>query len=130
MVNDLVSDFLAQIRNAQIRKKESITVKSSKMLEAIAELLKSEGFIVDYSVEQSEPQNLLTVVLKYVNGESAIRELVRVSKPGVRTYVGYRDVKPIMKGLGLAVLSTPRGVVSGDTARKEKVGGEYLFYIY
>lgn len=130
MVNDLISDFLTQIRNAQVRKKESITVKSSKMLESIAELLKKEGFILDYSIENAEPQNFLKVDLRYVNGEAVIRELVRVSKPGVRKYIGYREVKPIMKGLGVSVISTPKGILSGESAKKEKVGGEYLFYIY
>lgn len=130
MVNDPIADFLTQIRNAQQRKKDEITVKSSKMLESIAAILKEEGFVNDFKVEEGEVQNELVVSLKYVNGEGAIRELARVSKPGIRRYLGYKNIKPVKKGLGVAIISTPMGVISDKKARENKVGGEYICYVY
>lgn len=130
MVNDPIADFLTQIRNAQQRKKEEITVKSSKMLESIAAILKEEGFVLDFKIEEGEVQNELVVSLKYVNGEGAIRELTRVSKPGIRRYLGYKSIKPVKKGLGVAIISTPMGVISDKKARDNKVGGEYICYVY
>ncbi len=130
MVNDPIADFLTQIRNAQQRKKDEITVKSSKMLESIAAILKEEGFVNDFKVEENEVQNELVVSLKYVNGEGAIRELARVSKPGIRRYLGYKNIKPVKKGLGVAIISTPMGVISDKKAREHKVGGEYICYVY
>lgn len=130
MVNDPIADFLTQIRNAQQRKKEEVIVKSSKILESIAAILKSEGFILDFSIAEDEVQNELIVKLKYVNGESAIRELARVSKPGIRKYMGYKQIKPVKKGLGIGILSTPMGVISDKIARESKVGGEYICYVY
>ncbi len=130
MISDPIADLLARIRNAQERKKDNVTLPSTNMLVAISEILKKEGFILDYKVEEKEPQNELTIDLKYVNGIPAIRELVRVSKPGVRKYRGYRTIKPIMNGMGVAIFSTPMGVVTGKDAVKSKIGGEYLCYIY
>lgn len=130
MVNDPISDFLTRIRNAQLRKKESIELPSTKMIEKIAEILKSEGFIEDYKVTETEPQATLSVDLKYVNDVPAIREVVRVSKPGVRKYRGYREIKPVKNGLGISIFSTPKGVVTGKKAVQDKIGGEYLCYVY
>lgn len=103
---------------------------STKMIVSIAEILKREGFLLDYHVEEAKPQSELVVELKYVNGIPAITEVVRVSKPGVRKYRGYRDIKPVKKGLGLSIFSTPMGIVTGSEAFKNKVGGEYICYVY
>jgi len=130
VVSDPIGDFLTQLRNAQQRKKDEITIKSSKMLEAVALILKEEGFILDFKLEQNQVQNELNVILKYVNGEGAIREVARVSKPGIRKYLGYKKIKPVKKGLGIAIFSTPIGVISDKKARNEKVGGEYICYVY
>lgn len=130
MVSDPIADFLTRIRNAQMRKHETISLPSTKILEAIASILKIEGFISEYSIEEKAPQNEITVTLKYVNEVPAIRELVRVSKPGVRKYFGYKDIKPVMNGLGVGIYSTPKGVMKGEEAFKNKVGGEYLCYVY
>ncbi|MEP7103707.1 MAG: 30S ribosomal protein S8 [Candidatus Dojkabacteria bacterium] len=127
---DPIGDFLSRLRNAIDRKKEYVEIPSSKMLVAVAEILKKEGFITSYKVEEEKPQSRLVVELKYVNGESAIRELVRISKPGIRNYVGYKNVKKIMSGMGIAILTTPKGVITGEEAKKQKVGGEYLCYVY
>ncbi len=130
MVNDPISDFLSRIRNAQLRKKKKIEVPSTKILVSISEILKQEGFINDFAVVESNPQNELTVHLKYVNGSPVIRDLVRVSKPGVRRYRGYKDIEKVRSGMGVAVYSTPNGVLTGNDAIKQKIGGEFLCYIY
>ncbi|SRR5260221_3333230 len=130
MVNDPIADLLTRIRNAQERKKDNINLPSNKMLVAIAEILKKEGFILDFKIDKKEPQSELVVELKYVNGTPAIKELVRVSKPGVRKYRGYKDIKPIKNGLGIGIFSTPMGIITNKQATKSKVGGEYLCFVY
>lgn len=130
MITDPIADFLTRIRNAQARKKDSVSMPATKMIIALAEILKKEGFLLDYRVVEAQPQSELEVDLKYVNGVPAITQLVRVSKPGVRKYRGYREIKPVKRGLGLSVFSTPMGIVSGKEAVKNKTGGEYICYIY
>lgn len=130
MVTDPIGDFLTRIRNAQARNYDEVVLPSTRMIADICKILKAEGFILNFEVIEKSPQNELKVKLKYVNEIPAIRELVRVSKPGVRKYVGYRDIKPIMNGLGVAIYSTPHGVVKGEDAYKNRVGGEYICYIY
>jgi len=130
MTNDPIADLLSRIRNAQVRKKDSITLPSTKMIVAIADILKKEGFILDYSVNEIDPQPELNIGLRYVNGVPAARELVRVSKPGVRKYKGYKNIRPIMNGLGVAIFSTPQGVITGNQAIKNKIGGEYICFVY
>lgn len=130
MISDPIADLLSRIRNAQQRKMDSIVLPSTNMLVAIAEIFKKEGFILDYSVEEKVPQSELTINLKYVNGVPAFRTLSRVSKPGVRKYTGYKQIKPIMNGMGVAIFSTPMGVVTGSEAIKNKIGGEFLCFVY
>jgi len=130
MITDPIADFLTRIRNAQARKKDSVSMPATKMIISIAEILKKEGFLLDYQVVEAKPQSELIVELKYVNGVPAITEVVRVSKPGVRKYRGYRDIKSVKRGLGLSIFSTPMGIVSGGEAFKNKIGGEYICYVY
>lgn len=124
--NDPIGDFLTRIRNAVVRKHDTIVMPSTRMIESIASILKREGFISDYSVETKNPQNEITIFLKYVNGESAITNLERVSKPGIRRYRGYREIKPIKSGMGIAIFSTPQGLKTGKEAYSQKLGGEYI----
>lgn len=126
MVNDPIGDFLTRLRNAIQRKHEEVRLPSTRMIEGIAAILKREGFINDYQIIEQKPQNEIVIFLKYVNGVSAITELERVSKPGIRRYRGYREIKPIKSGMGIAIFSTPRGLKTGEEAIKEKVGGEYI----
>lgn len=130
MVSDPIGDFLTRIRNAIVRGEEEVQLPSTKMLSSIAGILKASGFITDFEETAQAPQNVLRVVLKYVNGVPAIRELVRVSKPGVRKYRGYREITKIMNGLGVSIYSTPNGIITGDDAVKSQVGGEFLCYVY
>lgn len=130
LISDPIADFLSRIRNAQQREKNELQVPATKMLVQIAEILKSEGFIDSFEVLDTEPQKTLEVSLKYVNGVPAIRTLKRISKPGIRRYVGYRDIPKVMNGLGIAIVSTPSGVMTGQKARASKVGGEFICMIY
>ncbi len=130
MVTDPIADFLTRIRNAQSRQMENVSVPSTRLLEALAEILKQEKFIEDFKVEKAEPQNQLILTLRYVNGEPVIRDLKRVSKPGVRKYRGYREIKKIKGGMGISIFSTPKGVITGKQAVELKVGGEYICDIY
>ena len=130
-MNDRVSDLLARIRNAQLRKAKELSMPSSNMLVAIAEILKKEGFVEDYKVEtDKEGAKVLVIKLKYDEGRGAIVGLRRISKPGIRRYIGYRDIKKVLGGLGITIISTPKGVMTGQMARKERVGGELLCEVW
>lgn len=132
MVTDTIGDFLTRIRNAQERGKEQVGAACSKMLLGIAKILKEEGFIKDFREEPKaeRAQSEITVDLLYRSGSGVIRGIERVSRPGVRIYVGYRDISKVLGGMGVSILSTPKGVMSGESAKKQKVGGEYLCKIW
>src|SRR5215216_815806 len=124
MQTDPIADFLTAIRNASGARKQDVTVPSSKLKVAIADILKREGFIADYEVQPHNKQNRLRVALRYYGKEGVLRHLERVSKPGRRIYVGKTDVERVLGGLGVAILSTPRGVLTDKDARRQGVGGE------
>lgn len=131
MVTDKVGDFLTRIRNVHMRNRTSLVVPSSKTIQSIAEILKDKGFIKDFKVIEAKPQNSLEVFLKYTkNKEPMIRKLERVSKPGARVYVGYKDIPTVLSGYGIAIVSTPKGIMTGEDAKKQKVGGEYFCNIW
>jgi len=115
-----------------MRGSKEVAVPTTKMLEAICVILEKEGFIHGYKTEQAkgEPQGKLIVNLKYVNGESAITHTERVSKPGLRNYMGYREIPVVRRGIGMAVLSTSKGIMTGKQAKTEKIGGELLLKIW
>jgi len=130
-VNDPVGDMLTRIRNAALARHEKLTLPSSKLKVEIAKALKSEGFIADFVVHERKPQNELTVVLKYgPNRESVITGIKRESKPGLRKYVNSRDLPRVKGGMGIAILSTSRGVMVDAEARKQRVGGELICTVY
>ena len=127
MMTDPIADMLTRIRNANAVKQSSTTMPASKMKVGIAQVLKDEGFIKGYEVISAQPSSQLRVDLKYgPDKEHVIREVARVSKPGCRVYSGVKDLPRALRGLGVYVLSTPQGVISDRTARKENVGGEIL----
>jgi small subunit ribosomal protein S8 len=131
MVTDTIGDFLTRIRNAQLRDKKEIVAPSSKMLASLAKLLKEEGFIAGFSEEdENEKMKKIKVELRYINGKAVINGIERISKPGVRIYVGYREIPKVLNGLGVTILTTPKGVMTGETAAKEKVGGELLCRVW
>ena len=131
MKSDPIADMLTRIRNASRAEHEKCDIPSSKIKVRLAEILKDEGFIKNFRVLEDQKQGTLRVYLKYGAGnEKMITGLVRVSSPGRRVYVGHTEIPSILGGIGVAVLSTPRGVVTDRDARKQKVGGEVLAYVW
>jgi small subunit ribosomal protein S8 len=127
MVNDPVGDMLTRLRNAARAGHGRIVMPSSRLRVEIARVLKEEGYISDYTVHEREPQNELTVDLKYgPQGVSVIRELKRVSRPGLRHYVSKREIPRVLGGLGISILSTSKGILADHEARRQNVGGELL----
>ena len=131
MKSDPVADLLTRIRNASRAEHEKVDIPSSKLKIRICELLKDEGFIKNFRVLEDQKQNMLRVYMKYGPGnEKVISGLVRVSKPGRRVYVTHDKVPAILAGMGVAIVSTSRGVVTDRAARQQKVGGEVLAYVW
>ena len=128
-MTDPISDMLARIRNAQRALLPDVALRHSRLKEGIARILKREGYIVDCAVEPQAPRQL-RLKLKYVGRKGVIAGLRRVSRPGLRHYVGAAEVPRVLGGLGTAILSTPRGVLSGQEARKQNVGGEVLCFVW
>jgi small subunit ribosomal protein S8 len=131
MMTDPIADMLTRIRNGQQARKESIQSPASKIRANVLEVLQREGYIRGFSREEIRPGVAeLKIELKYVDGEPVIREITRVSKPGRRIYSRVADLPRIYNGLGIAILSTPRGVMSDNEARAAKVGGEVLCRVF
>jgi len=130
-VNDPIGDLIARINNAQMRKKPKVSTPGSRLRVSVLEVLKNEGFIRGYSsVEHKDGRKELEIELKYFDNEPVIREISRVSKPGRRVYVAVRNLPRINNGLGLAILSTPKGVMADHDARDANVGGEVLCTVF
>ena len=127
---DVIGDFLTIIRNGVRTAKPQVVAPHSVMRQQIANLLKEKGFIREYAVAEQGAQKELKLVLKYVDGESVIHEITRVSTPGLRTYAGSKGIKPVIGGLGVTILSTSKGVMTDKEAKELKVGGEVLCYVY
>ena len=131
MMTDPIADMLTRIRNAVRVERPHVEMPLSKVKRGLAEVLKREGYIWDWEEVEAEPANQLRVHLKYgPNGERVIRRIRRVSKPGRRVYSGASDLKPILGGLGISILSTSRGVISDREARQRKLGGEVLCEVW
>jgi small subunit ribosomal protein S8 len=132
-VNDTIADMLTRIRNAGMGKHRRLTMPNTKMTEAIAKILLEEGFIENYKVVEAKPQNVLQIDLKYTkerHPQFVIGGLRRISKPGRRIYTKRDDIPWVRSGLGIAILSTPKGVLADRQARKLGVGGELLCYVW
>ena len=130
-MTDPIADMLTRIRNANSVNKESVSMPTSKKLVEIARILKEEGYIVDYEVIEAELVGTLTITLKYgAKKEKTIRGLKRISKPGLRVYAGKDDLPRVLGGLGTAVISTSKGVMTDRDARKAAIGGEVIAYIW
>lgn len=131
MLTDPVADFLTRIRNANILSKDRVEVPSSSLKEAIAAVLEREGFIQRYRVITRGKRRALQIYLRRTSeGETVIAHLERVSKPGRRMYVEKNEIPRVLKGMGICILSTPRGVLSGEEASRVGVGGEVLCYVW
>ena len=126
-MTDPIADMLTRIRNANQMRNKEVSMPTSKMKVEIAKILDSEGFIESYTVKE----NTLTLTLKYgQNKERVITGLKRISKPGLRVYAGAKDIPHVLNGLGIAIISTPKGVMTDKLARKNNVGGEVIAYIW
>ncbi|MBI4276086.1 MAG: 30S ribosomal protein S8 [Rhizobiales bacterium] len=130
-MNDPLGDMLSRIRNAQLRNKAKVSTPGSKLRATVLEVLKSEGYIRGYAmVEHKNGRSELEIELKYFDGEPVIREIARVSKPGRRVYASVKNLPRINNGLGVAILSTPKGVMADHAARDANVGGEILCTVF
>ena len=125
-MSDPISDMLTRIRNAQLANKATVVMPSSKVKVAIAKVLKDEGFVEDFVVRENEGKPVLEIGLKYYAGRPVIERIDRVSTPGLRIYRGANDIPRVMNGLGVAIVSTPKGVMTDRKARASNVGGEVL----
>lgn len=131
VVTDPIADLLTRIRNAMTAKHETVTVPASKMKKSIADILLNEGFIKNAEVVEENGHSNIVITLKYgTHGEKVISNLKRVSKPGLRVYCGCEDLPSVLNGLGIAIISTSKGVMTDKEARKNKIGGEVLAYIW
>lgn len=125
-MSDPISDMLTRIRNAQLANKATVVMPSSKVKVAIAKVLKDEGFVEDFVVRENEGKPVLEIGLKYYAGRPVIERIDRVSTPGLRIYRGASEIPRVMNGLGVAIVSTPKGVMTDRKARASNVGGEVL----
>ena len=124
--SDPIADMLTRIRNAQLAQKNSVAMPASKLKVAIAAVLKDEGYIDDFAVRDAEGKSQLDIALKYYAGRPVIERIERISRPGLRVYKGSGDLPRVMNGLGIAIVSTPKGVMTDRRARATNVGGEVL----
>src|SRR5689334_15756802 len=130
-VNDPIGDLITRIRNAGLRKKSKLSSPNSRLRASVLEVLKTEGYIRDYStVEHKDGRNEVEIELKYFEGQPAIREIERISKPGRRVYVSAKHLPRVNNGLGISIVSTPKGVMADHAARDANVGGEVLLTVF
>jgi small subunit ribosomal protein S8 len=130
MLTDPIADMLTRIRNSVTIKAEKVDIPISKIKLEIAKILKEEGFIRAYKILKDRKQGILRVIPKYMESESVISGLKRVSKPGRRVYVGSEDIPRVMGGLGVAILTTSKGILSDKSCRRDNVGGEVICYVW
>ena len=128
-MQDPISDMLTRLRNGYMSKQKEVAIPSSKLKVAIAQVLEQEGYIKGFHVD-GEVKKTLVVEMKYFNRRSVVEGIQRVSKPSCRLYCGCKDIPKVKDGLGLAILSTPKGILSGADAEKQNVGGEILCYVW
>ena len=130
MNTDPIADMLTRIRNACMVNHETVSIPASKLKIELAKLLKEEGFVSDYNVVEDGKFKSIVITLKYSNGKSVITKLQRVSTPGLRHYSKAKNLQKVLGGMGVAIVSTPKGLLTDRKARQENVGGEVLCYVY
>lgn len=133
-MSDPIADMLTRVRNAIMRQHPSVSMPYSKTKDAIAQVLKDEGYVADFSVVSQKPRDILQIELKYLGGRrerrSVITGLERVSKPGRRTYVGKKNIPWVLSGMGISILTTSKGIMTGQQARRQGVGGEVICRVW
>jgi len=130
MITDPIADMLTRIKNAITIHAEKVDIPASRIKLEVVKILKEEGFIRAYKILKDEKQGILRIALKYVDGNSVISGLKKVSTPGRRVYVGSKEIPKVMGGVGIAILTTSKGVLSDDTCRREGAGGEVICYVW
>ena len=130
VVTDTIADMLTRIRNANQMRYEEVTVPASNIKKEIARILKEEGFINDYKIVSDDAQGTIVLTLKYNKKERVITGLKRISKPGLRVYAKNDEIPKVLNGLGIAIISTSKGIMTDKEARKQNIGGEVLAYIW
>ena len=131
-MTDPIADYLTRLRNAIMAKHRVVECPASNLKKEITKILFEKGYILNYQFVEDGPQGTIKIALKYDNAskESAIKKLIRISKPGMRKYTGYKDMPRVIDGLGIAVISTSKGVMTNKEAAEQKIGGEVLCYVY
>lgn len=132
MTTDPIADYLTRIRNASAAKLKVVEIPSSNIKRAITQILFDQGYITDFKIEEDDKQGIIKIALKYNNSTKvpAITKLERISKPGLRKYTSSSEMPRVLNGLGVAIVSTSKGVITGKQAQKENVGGEVLCFVY
>ena len=130
VTTDPIADLLTRIRNAIIARHDTVSIPTSKMKKSIVDILVEEGFVASGDIVDEAGHSNIKVALKYVGNKNAITNLKRISKPGLRVYCGYEDLPKVLGGLGIAIISTSKGVMTDKQARAQKVGGEVLAYVW
>ena len=130
-MSDVIADMLTRIRNANNAKHQTVDIPASNMKKAIAEILVEEGYVKSFQIIDDGKQGVIRITLKYLQGkQKVIRGIRRVSKPGLRIYAGYEDMPKVMNGLGIAIVSTSKGIMTDKKARATKIGGEVLAFVW
>lgn len=129
-ITDPIADMLTRVRNAGTAKHATVDVPASNMKKAIAQILLDEGYVKNFQIVNDGAQGMIRITLKYNGGEKAISGLRRISKPGLRVYAGAEEIPYVLKGLGIAIISTPKGVMTDKKAREAHVGGEVLAFVW
>jgi small subunit ribosomal protein S8 len=131
-MTDPIADYLTRIRNAVMARHKVVEIPASNLKKEMTKILYDKGYILNYKFMEDDKQGIIKIALKYdpESKHPAIKKLTRISTPGLRKYVGYRDVPRVLNGLGIAIISTSKGVLTNKEARNEKVGGEVLCYVY
>ena len=130
MHSDPIADYLTRVRNAQLARHKVVEIPASNLKKEITKILEDKGYILSHKFEDDGKQGIIKIALKYTNSTPAIKKIERVSTPGLRKYAGADNLPRVLNGLGIAILSTSKGVISDKEARKENVGGEVLCYVY
>jgi len=127
---DSIGDFLTIIRNGVRASKRFVIAPYSNMKQAVAQILKDEGFINDFAIDEQDGLKVLKITLRYYQGKAVIHDLKRMSKPGLRLYAGCREIEPVISGLGIAIISTSQGIMTDKTARLKSLGGEIICTVW
>lgn len=130
MNTDPIADYLTRVRNAQLARHKVVEIPASNMKKEITKILEDKGYILSHKFEDDDKQGIIKIALKYNNGAPAIKNIQRISKPGLRKYCGANELPRVLNGLGVAILSTSKGVITDKEARNENVGGEIICYVY